>query len=286
MSDAQATADNARTIYERRQDLYAQDGLSLKELEASGLALKNAENALRLAQNNSKLNATAVNPNSQAIAQTKIKQAQQRIDTIDAQANLARIRAPISGIITDQFQFEGEYAVAGARLLTSVSTGEVIVKATFSDTVVANLKTGDAVTIRPPGAPDERMGEVTLISRSSDPANRTIEIWANFANGRGLLRVGDAVQFIVASNKANDAIVVPTAAVTLDAANADEGTVMIVDADNIAHETKVKVGIKQADKIQITEGLSGGEIIVIEGNYALPDGTKVEIAKYNQGAEN
>ncbi len=287
LSDAQANTDNARATYERRKDLYAKGGLSLKELEASGLVLKNAENALRLAQNNQKLNTSAVNPNSQAIAQTKIKQAQQRINTIDTQANLAQVRAPISGIVTDQFQFEGEFAAAGAKLLTIADTGSVIVKANFSDTVVANLKTGDAVTIYPPGAPEERMGgKVTLISRSSDPLNRTVEIWANFANGRGLLRVGDAVQFVVSGNPAGDAVVVPAVAVTLDASNNDEGTVMTVDKDNIAHETKVKIGIKQADKIQITEGLSGGETVVIEGNYALPEGTKVEIAKDNQGAGN
>lgn len=286
LSDAQAVADNARALYERRKDLYAKGGLSLKELEASGLALKNAENALRLSQNNVRLNTSAVNPNSQAIAQTKIKQAQQRINTIDTQANLAQVRAPISGIVTDQFQFEGEYASAGARLLTIASAGEVIVKANFADSVVANLQTGDAVTIRPPGAPDERMGgKITLISRSADALNRTVEIWASFANGRGLLRTGDAVQFVVSANPTNDAVVVPAAAVTLDASNADEGTVMTVDKDNVAHETKVKVGIKTGDKIQITEGLTGGETVVVEGNYALPDGTKVEIAKDAPAAE-
>jgi HlyD family secretion protein len=280
LSDAKANADNARAIYERRKDLYAKGGLSLKELEASGLVVKNTENALRLAQNNAKLNTSAVNPNAQAIAQTKIKQAQQRINTINTQATLAEIRAPISGVVTDQFQFQGEYATAGAKLLTVADTGSVIVKANFADTVIANLKTGDAVTVFPASAPGERMGgQITLISPSSDPANRTVEIWANFGNGRGLLRVGDAVQFVVAGNPASDAIIVPAAAVTLDASNASDGTVMIVDKDNIAHERAVKVGIKQGDKIQIIEGLSGGETVVVEGNYALPDGTKVEIAK-------
>ena len=280
LADAKANTDNARATYERRKDLYAKGGLSLKELESSQLALTNAENALKLAQNNAKLNTSAVNPNSQAIAQSKIKQAETRVNSIDVQANQAQIRAPISGIVTDQFQFEGEYAAAGAKLLTISDTGSVIVKANFSDTVVANLQTGNAVTVFLPSAPEERLtGKITLISRSADTTNRTIEIWANFGNGRGLLRVGDAVQFVVSASPANDAVVIPAAAVTLETSNADEGTVMTVDKDNIAHETKVKVGIKQGDKIQITEGLDGGETVVTEGNYALPDGTKVEIAK-------
>jgi transcription antitermination factor NusG len=83
---------------------------------------------------------------------------------------------------------------------------------------------------------------------------------------------------VVSSQPVEDAIVVPVSAVVLEATNADEGTVMVVGDDMIAHETKVKVGIKQGDKIQIIEGLDGGETVVTEGNYSLPDGTKVEIA--------
>ena len=279
LSDARANFANARALYERRRDLYSKGGMSLKDLEATELALKNAENALRLAEANSKLNRTAVNPNQQAIAESRIKQAQNRVNTINVQANLAEVRAPISGIVTDQFQYEGEYAAAGARLLTIADTGAVIVKANFADTIVADLSEGDAVSIFLPSQPDERMGgKVTLISRSADPLNRTIEIWASFGNGRGLLRPGDAVQFVVSANPSNDAVVVPASAVTLDAANAAEGTVMTVDKLNVAHERAVKVGIRQDGKIQITEGLSGGETVVTEGNYSLPDGTKVEIA--------
>ena len=54
---------------------------------------------------------------------------------------------------------------------------------------------------------------------------------------------------------------------------------MTVDDASVAHETKVKVGIKNGDLIQIAEGLDEGATVVTEGNYALPDGTKVEVAK-------
>jgi RND family efflux transporter MFP subunit len=145
---------------------------------------------------------------------------------------------------------------------------------------VADLKVGDAVTVHPADTPDEQMnGKVTLISRSADPQNRTVEVWARFGNPRGLLKVNGSAQFVVSSEPAEDAVVIPLAAVTLDASNAGEGTVMTVDEESVAHETKVRIGIKQGDKVQILEGLEGGETVVTEGNYALPDGTKVEIAK-------
>ena len=60
---------------------------------------------------------------------------------------------------------------------------------------------------------------------------------------------------------------------------------MIVDAQNVAHERKVTVGIRTNDKIEIVEGLQEGETVVIEGNFALPDGTKVEVAKDEEKRE-
>ena len=54
---------------------------------------------------------------------------------------------------------------------------------------------------------------------------------------------------------------------------------MVVDEASVAHERKVKVGIRAADKTEITEGLEGGETVVTEGNFSLPDGTKIEVSK-------
>src|SRR5215217_7786817 len=85
-----------------------------------------------------------------------------------------------------------------------------------------------------------------------------------------------AQQVTIAANSKNDAVVVPASAVTLETSDATEGTVMVVDDQNLAHETKVTIGIRTEDKVEIVEGLKGGETVVVEGNYALPDGTKVE----------
>jgi multidrug efflux pump subunit AcrA (membrane-fusion protein) len=98
-------------------------------------------------------------------------------------------------------------------------------------------------------------------------------------NESGQLRANGAAQVTISAQTKTDAIVVPASAVTLEATNADEGTVMVVDTANVAHETKVTVGIRTPDKVEITSGLLGAETIVIEGNYALPDGTKVEVAE-------
>jgi hypothetical protein len=112
-----------------------------------------------------------------------------------------------------------------------------------------------------------------------------VEVWVTLGNAAGHLRANGAAQITAATLTKNEAIVVPAAAVTLDASNASEGTVMVIDAANVAHETKVTIGIRTPDKLEITEGLQGGETVVIEGNYALPDGTKVEVPEEKKAEE-
>jgi HlyD family secretion protein len=280
LRDARAAVDNARRVYERRQALYQAGGISKKDLEASQLDLTKAENDLRLAEATVALRAKSLNPNDRAQAAAKVAEAEQHLGSLDAQLSYATVRAPISGVVTDQALYEGSFASAGATLLTVADVSEVIVKAPFSDTVAAQLKVGDPATVAPTDVPGESMtGQVTLVSRSVDPSSRTVEVWVTLGNGAGRLRANGAAQVTVAANSKRDAVVVPAPAVTLEATNADEGTVMVVDDSSVAHETKVTVGIRSGDKVEVTSGLQGGETVVVEGNYALPDGTKVEVGK-------
>ena len=280
LRDARAAAANARTVYERRLTLYQQGGISKKDLDASQLELTKAEDDLRLAEQTVALRTASLNPNDRAQAAARVNQAEQHLSSLDAQLAYATVRAPITGIVTDQPLYEGSFVASGTTLVTIADVSQVIVKAPVADTVAAQLKMGDSATVLPTDMPGEQMtGQVSLISRAVDPTNRTVEIWVTLANGSGHLRANGAAQVTVSANSKADGIVEPASAVTLEATNADEGTVMVVDAESVAHETKVKVGIRTSDKMEITEGLQGGETIVIEGNYSLPDGTKVEIAE-------
>jgi multidrug efflux pump subunit AcrA (membrane-fusion protein) len=280
LRDARAKATTARATFERRRVLYEKGGISKKDLETSQLDLTTAENELRLAEQTVTLRTTSLNPNDRALAAARVAQAQQHLATLDAQLSYATIRAPITGIVTDQFQYQGEFAAAGGKLVTIADISEVIVKAPFADTVAAELKVGDPAAVVPTDTSSEEMkGRITLLSRSSDPINRTVEVWVTLANGAGKLRANGAAQVTISANSKSDAVVVPASAVTLDTSNADEGTVMVVDAASVAHETKVTIGIRTKDKMEITSGLQGGETVVIEGNFSLADGTKVDVAK-------
>jgi multidrug efflux pump subunit AcrA (membrane-fusion protein) len=281
--DGQANLKNARATYERRLVLFNQGGISKKDVETSELAVTTAENDLRLAETASRLHKTAMSPNDRAQAEAKVKQAQDRLDNLTAQLSYGEVRAPISGTVTDQFQFQGEFAAPGAKLFTVMDLSEVIVKAPFADVVASALKQGDPAVVKPTDQPGTDIdGGISLVSRAGDPTSRTFEVWVRLPNKDGRLKGAGSAGVTVTTNEVKDAVTVPASAVTLDATNGDNGLVMIVDDNSVAHQVKVTVGVHTRDRYQITSGLNGGETVITEGNYALPDETKVEI---NTGEE-
>lgn len=280
LRDARANVTNARLLYERRRDLYNQGGIALKEVEAAQLALTTAENSLKLAEQSATLRARTLSPNEQAVADAQVKAAQDKVANFDAQISYANIQAPFSGVITEQFQFEGEFATAGAKLFTIADLSEVIIKVPFADSVVAQLKNGDEADVMPTDWPGEKFsGRISLISRTTDPQNRTVEIWVNLKNPGGRLRANGAAQVVVHANAESEALVVPASAVTMETSDSNSGTVIVIDDESVAHEKKVTIGIKTHELVEIVSGLEEGETVVIEGNYALPDGTKVQVSE-------
>jgi RND family efflux transporter MFP subunit len=281
--DARAALDNAQTTYERRKVLYEQGGISKKELEASLLAATQAEDDLRLAESSTTLHRDVTNPGDITVAQSKARQARDRLSNLEAQVGYTVIRAPFDGVITDQFQYQGDLANPGQKIVTVADGSTLIAKMQVGDATASKLKQGDAVKVLPDDLPGEAFaGSVTLVGRAADPQSRSVEVWVLVPNPASRLRPNGVARVVIAAQPTPNAVIVPSSAVTLDATNVNSGTVMVVDQKSIAHEVKVTTGIRSGGRTQITSGLNGGETVVIEGNYGLPDGTKVAPPNANE----
>ena len=260
IAPAEATLQTARRTAERRKGLYENGGISKKDLEASQLDVANAAGALK-ADN------------------SKVVEAANHVASLEAQFGYSTIRAPFDGIVTEQFAHEGDFAASGNKLLTVADTSTVIVKAPLSDEVATHVHPGDLATIQPDDlAGTTLQGRVSLVGRAADAQSRSVEVWVTLPNRDGRLRPNGAARMTIASSAIANAVLVPTPAITLDATNGNGGTVMVVDAKSVAHEVHVTIGSHDQAHTQIISGLHGGETVVIEGNYGLPDGTKVTVA--------
>lgn len=282
--DAQAAYDNAHSLYTRRQELFAKGGLSERDLEATKLALINAQTALDLAKENMKIQQRAVNPNSVSVARSRVQQARDRIAMLDTQMTQTVVRAPISGTVVEQYLYAGDFAGQGSKLLTIADERALVVKASVPDNLASQLAEGQPVLLVPQADPGKKYsGAISLISRSTNLSNRTVEVWSRLSTPEPAFKVGDAVKVEILK-KNPPAILVPNSAVTLDSPGASTGVVDVVQSD-IVKQTEVHVGASNDSEMEILKGLSGNEWVVVEGNYRLPDGSKVVVKERRTALE-
>jgi HlyD family secretion protein len=275
MEAAKKTQDAQQKVYDSRQELFKQGALPRKELDQSGVDLTQARNQYDIAKKHFDALQAIGKQQELKSAAGQLQAAKGKYMGAEAQLSYSQIRSPIDGFVTDRPLYPGEMAAAGVPLITVMDTSQVIAKAHIPQPESALLKLGDKATLTVPGETDTVEGKVTIISPALDPNSTTVEVWVQAPNPKQKLKPGTSVQVSMIALTLKDAIAVPAESVL----TAQDGTttVMVIGADNRAHQTTVKTGIRQQDKIQIVDGVQEGQRVISTGAYALPDKTKVTV---------
>jgi HlyD family secretion protein len=274
-------------VYDSRQELFQQGALPRKELDLSGVDLTQARNQYEIAQRHLEAMQAIGNQQTLKSAAGQLESAKGKYLGATAQLSYSEIRSPINGVIADRPLYPGEMAAAGTPLLTVMDVSQIIARAHIPQPDAALLKLGDKAAITAPGDDQPTEGKITVISPALDPNSTTVEVWVQAKNPEQRLKPGTSVQLSMLARTIPDALVIPAASLL----TAQDGTtsVMLVGSDNRAHQKPVKIGVRQADQIQIIDGVRAGDRVVASGAYGLPDNTRIKAQeqrdKGSDGAE-
>ncbi len=272
---AKEQLDAAQKLYDSRLDLFKQGALPRKDLDQAAVGLAQAKPQYELAKRHlDSLNAVVHQQELKGL-QGQLSSAKGKYNGAAAQLSYSEIRSPIDGVVTDRPLYPGEMAASGAPLMTVMDISRVTARAHIPQGDAALLKFGNNATIAVPGIDQPVEGKVTLISPALDPNSTTVEVWIQAKNPKRVMKPGSSVRLSMVSEAVPEALVVPASAVLTGADGAT--TVMVIAEDQHAHQQAIKVGIRQDDKLQITEGLKEGQRVVTDGAYGLPDNAKVSV---------
>jgi multidrug efflux pump subunit AcrA (membrane-fusion protein) len=280
---AKQALDAQEKVFESRQQLFDQGALPRKELDQSRVDITTARNQHAIAKKH--LDSLMAIGKQQALksAAGQLESAKGKYLGAQAQLSYSEIRSPIDGVVTDRPLYPGEMAAAGTPLLTVMDISSVIAKAHIPQDDAAALKVGDKGTMTVPGIDEPIEGKVSVVSPALDPNSTTVEVWLEAKNSKHALKPGTSVQLSLTAQTVKDALVVPASSVitTPDGATA----VMLAGSDGRAHQKAVKLGIHNADDVQILEGVTATDKVVATGAYGLPDKTKIKIEAAEGPAE-
>lgn len=264
--------DAAQKEYCSREKLYQQGAIARRLVDQSRVLWVQARNQYEIAEAKLKSLQSVGEAEQIKLAKAQLASAQGQYLAAQAQLAYSEIKSPINGVVTSRPLFPGEMASAGSPLMTVMNTSKMVARATLTTNQSSLLKVGDAASIASGAL--QVPGKVSVVSPALDPSSTTVQVWVEAANPSGELTAGATVHLSIVASSTPNALVIPAAALL----TASDGTtsVMVVGADNIAHQTPVKTGIHEDGNVQITSGLEAGQRVVTEGAFGLPDGTKVQ----------
>jgi RND family efflux transporter MFP subunit len=206
-----------------------------------------------------------------------IKADQAALDNLRVQKSYTTIRAPFTGRIGVANVKVGNFVRPADTTPLAVINQMAPVYVTFAvpqrvlvDLRAAMAKGTSSVTATIPNSQHSESGKVAMIENTVDQTTGMVTVRGVMANQRETLWPGTlvAAKLVIRSE---DSVVVPTVAVQ----RSQEGNFVFLVRDGVAKKQSVKVDRTAQGMSVISEGLAGGESVVVDGQLLLSDGTQV-----------
>ena len=275
LTQAKANLDLNQSIVNARTELFKQGAIPGRDLDTAQATLVQSKAAYDIAKQHLESLQNVSNKAAIENAQGNLESAKGKYLGAQAQLSYTEIRSPISGVVTDRPLFAGETAAAGTPLITVMDTSALIAKVHVAQIQAQQFAVGAPAKLTVPGIEDPVPAKISLISPALDPGSTTIEVWLKIDNKSGKLKVGTPVKVSITGVSQPKALKVPASSIL----TAQDGTksVMVIGSDGAAHRKPVTLGIVGDEDVQVTIGVSAGDMVITSGAYGLDDGTKVKI---------
>ena len=253
LQQAQAELSIAQANHKRNQELVAQNFISQRSVDESAANLQVAQAKLALAR---------------------------------ATAARLRIVAPFDGIAGIRNISVGDYLKDGADIVNVEDMDAIFVDFRLPERFQSKVQRGQTALVDLDALPGRRYAAVVqAIDPLVDANGRSVGIRACIDNRQLQLRPGMFARVTAVFGERDNARVIPEEAIVPQAGR--QYVIRLVDGPDqdtkIAQRVEVKVGIRRPGRVEITEGLQPGDIVVTAGQQRVQkDGMPVRVVDLNR----
>lgn len=208
-------------------------------------------------------------------AMARLNEARARHMLQQARLAKSRIHAPFSGVLGLRRVSTGDYIKEGDDIVNLEDIRSLKLDFRVPETYLAGIKQGQQVSIQVDAYPGEPFnGKVYALDPRLDEQTRSVLLRARIANPDLRLRPGMFARVTLTLENRAEALLIPEQA--LWPIGNEQFVFRIVDGK--ALQTRVQTGQREGGKVEISAGLSAGDMVVAAGQTKLRDGMAVQIA--------
>jgi membrane fusion protein (multidrug efflux system) len=225
----------------------------------------------------SELFKTGVGSESQLLQDEARKTADQAMVSV-AEARMAEtiVRAPFAGRIGLRRVSIGSLVGPGTIITTLDDTDVIKVDFDLPEVYLSRLEPGLTVQARSAAWPDETFtGSVSSVDTRVDPVSRSLRVRSVMPNEKGLLRPGMFLT-VTLLNDSIEAMVIPERALIPERSMQ---YVLVVADNKLVERRPVRIGRRRPGEVEILDGLSVGELVIVDGTQKAREGKAVQILK-------
>lgn len=231
-----------------------------------------------------------------AQADADVAIAQAGLETARLNLQYADVKAPISGRIGRALITEGALVAASGENLATIQQLDPVYadftqsatdlirlrKALQDGALMADNNSADVKLMLDDGTEYPHPGKLLFSEAAVDETTGQVTLRGEFPNPDGDLLPGMYVRVLIEQGIEKGAVLVPQQAVQRDSSGG--ALVYVVSADNKAGIRNVRVGRASGTRWVITDGLKGGEKIIVEGFQKVQPGAEVVPSEWDPNA--
>lgn len=282
-SSASLSFQTAGTV----QQIFVSDGMQVKKgqklAELDPVSLKNAHDATlstlkqardaykRYEQLHKKGSLTEIQWTE---VQTKLQQAVSMEGIARKNLENAVLKAPFDGIVADKSIATGVTVLPGVPVMKVVTIDQVNVKIPVPENEIADTRIGQEASIIVPALKNKQFsGRISEKSVTANPISRTYNVKISIENAEHQLMPGMVCKVDIRQEDGHSAgIVIPNSCVQIDYAG--QAFVWLV-RNGMATKRIITLGGLTENGTIVTNGLDGGEQLIVEGAQKVSEGSNV-----------
>ena len=266
--------DSAEENYLRMKKLFSENAISEQQYLQAKNQYDIADVQYQSAQGSYELVIEGAGEEDIKSVEAQVRQAKAALDMAKYQLNSAKIVAPISGRVTSIAISSGEMVAPSLPLLSIIDVSRIFAKVGISEKDISKIKEGQKINLEIDAFPERKFqGEIVSKGVAVDQISKTLEVKIEILQPEVDIPVGVFARGDILVKTNQDALIIPSSALTRKM----EGIYVYVIEEGRARQKEVVLGIIQGDRIEVLDGLSEGEEIVVLGNQELQDGLKVDV---------
>lgn len=179
------------------------------------------------------------------------------------------IRTPFDGIVEDVFVARGERVQAGGTMFIVADMSMLWVRAQIHERqwTAVEVSEGQTVRVTVPGATvHETTARVSHVGATVEADSRSVTLVGELANDDAHYKPGMFVWVDLSQGDLREALSVPASAVMR---HEGRSFVFVPDGPGRYRRVDVKTGIESGDRMEVTEGLTAGQEVVVQGAFVL-----------------